>query len=577
MFRMTSTESEQIVREAMELTGAAGPELFNDDSPALAEAHGDGIYLVGLIGGKEVGKSALVNALAGAAITGETSHGPGTQMAVAYVHRAHQAEAEALLERAVPGKFQIVPHDVAKLGGQVLLDLPDIDSRFASHLEITRQTLRQMLFPIWIQSVEKYADVQPQNLLQKVAAGNDPGNFLFCLNKMDQVPPDQAAELRDDFARRIQRVLGLAEPPRVYMISARKPGEFDLPELAKSLSRERSADSLAESRELATRRRQRTLLAWLTKQNLPGKTQQLARLDDLASDLLGQRLGIPLVEGVVPRMIDDPVYRMVMTDGVFVRRVARWPIVNVLHTLLLPLRFVIRENAAAGSFLGGEEALVDAHLKIAGRPIAMPIQSAFAQLYQSDPSVAGLYANKKLWEPMEAESAQGRLRQELVETLRRQREVVLTKLSGKSGVIAPVFRFLLTVGALLWFPFIQPVLQIILNSKSVIGTARDVGVLAVQVFSAASLLQNAVFLIIWYLLIWSLLRWSTRRRVDRLLSKWKKADDADDSLNLTTRTLAWIEGLLEPIHRKRNAMEGLAKKVETMQAELGEESQRDAA
>ena len=129
---------------------------------------------------------------------------------------------------------------------------------------------------------------------------------------------------------------------------------------------------------------------------------------------------------------------------------------------------------------------------------------------------------------------------------------------------------------MLWFPFIQPVLQILLNSKSVIGTARDVGILAVHVFSAASLLQNAVFLIIWYLLIWSLLRWRTRRRVDRLLSKWEKADDADDSLNLTTRALGWIDALLEPIHRKRNAMEGLAKRVETMKMEISEES-RNAA
>jgi hypothetical protein len=573
---MNSSESEQIVRETMELTGVSGPELFSDDSPALAETHDGPIYLVGLIGGKEVGKSALVNALAGAAITDETSHGPGTQTAVAYVHRAHQAEAAALLEQAVPGKFRIVAHDAGKLGGQVLLDLPDIDSRFTSHLEITRRMLRHMLFPIWIQSVEKYADVQPQNLLGKVAAGNDPGNFLFCLNKMDQIPPDQAAELREDFAGRIGRVLGLASPPRVYMISAKRPGEFDLPELSKLLSREKSADSLAESRELATRRRQRTLLSWLTRQNLPDRALQLARLDDHATDLLNQRIGIPLVETVVPRMVDDPVYRTVMTDGVFMRRVARWPIVNVLHTLLLPLRFVIRENAAAGSFFGGEEALVDAHLKIAGGSVATPLQSAFAQLYQSDPSIAGLYAGKKLWEPMEAATAQSRLRQELIEALRLQRETVLAKLSGKSGVIAPLFRFLLTIGALLWFPFIQPVLQILLTGKSVIATARDVGILAVQVFSAASLLQNAVFLIIWYALIWSLLRWSTRRRVDRLLSRWKSAENADDSLNLTTRTLAWIDGLLEPIHRNRNATEDLVKRVETMRAELGEEV-RDAA
>lgn len=56
-----------------------------------------------------------------------------------------------------------------------------------------------MLFPVWIQSVEKYADIQPLNLLAKVAAGNDPGNFLFCLNKMDQVSAEEAEELREDF------------------------------------------------------------------------------------------------------------------------------------------------------------------------------------------------------------------------------------------------------------------------------------------------------------------------------------------------------------------------------------------
>src|SRR5580658_3081263 len=132
-----TADVEQLVRETIELTGAEQPRLLDRDAPVLEagalDAGVDDFYLVGLIGGKEVGKSALVNALAGAAITDETSHGPGTQMAVAYVHRAHQAEAAALLERAVPGKFRIVPHDVAKLGGQVLLDLPDIDCRFASH------------------------------------------------------------------------------------------------------------------------------------------------------------------------------------------------------------------------------------------------------------------------------------------------------------------------------------------------------------------------------------------------------------------------------------------------------------
>jgi hypothetical protein len=424
--------------------------------------------------------------------------------------------------------------------------------------------------------VEKYADIQPLNLLAKVAAGNDPGNFLFCLNKMDQVSAEEAGELREDFSGRIQRAVSLANRPRVFMISAKRQKEFDLPELVKLLSREKSADALAQSRELAARRRGRSLLDWLGRQDLPGRAAQLRRLDELASDILDQRVGVPLVEGIIPGMIDDPVYRMVMTDGVFARRVSRWPIVNVLHALLSPLRFVLRENAAAGSFFGGEEGLIEAHLKIGGGSIATPVQSAFAQLNQSDPAVAGLYAGKKFWEPMEASMAEGRLRQSLVETVRAQRGVALRKLSGRNGIIAPVVRVVLTIGALLWFPLVQPLLEAMLSGQSVFASSREAAVVFVKIFSAAYLLESAVFLLIWYLVIWGLLRWSTRRRVDRLLGRWKSADDREDSLNLTTRALGWIGELLEPIQRRRERMEELAKRVGELREELGEES-RSAA
>lgn len=561
----------------MELTGASAPALLDPDAPVLeSDTDQAGIYLVGLIGGKEVGKSALVNALVGSPITDETSHGPGTETVVAYVHRARQAEAEQLLQRAAPGKFRIVPHDQSRLGGQVLLDLPDIDSRFTSHVELTRKMLRHMLFPIWIQSVEKYADIQPQNLLAKVAAGNDPKNFLFCLNKADQLPAnDQAQDLREDYARRMGLVLSLDSPPRVFLISARRPTEFDLPELSRLLSREKSPDSLAESRDLAVHRRMGTLMAWLIDQDLPGRSARLARLDDEAAELLSQRLGVPLVETAVPAMTDDPAYRMVMTDDVFARRVARWPIVNLLHSLLSPLRMLIRENAAAGSFFAGPQALVDAHLKIPAGPVATLIQSAFGQLYQSDPAIAGLYSHKKLWEPMESQMAQTRLRRKLTETVQRQRQTIRSKLSGRTGIVAPFIRILLTIGALLWFPFVQPVLQAILTGHSAIGTVRDVGILVVEVISAESLLRNAIFLIIWYLLIWSLLRWGTKHRVERFLTRWKSVDDADDSLNLTTRSLAWIDELLEPIHDARQTAEDLARRVEELRGELA--AQKNAA
>ena len=63
-----NAEIEQLVSDAIDLTGADAPDLLAEDSPALAKpTSGDGedFYLVGLIGGKDVGKSSFVNALVG--------------------------------------------------------------------------------------------------------------------------------------------------------------------------------------------------------------------------------------------------------------------------------------------------------------------------------------------------------------------------------------------------------------------------------------------------------------------------------------------------------------------------------
>ena len=95
----------------------------------------------------------------------------------------------------MPGQYRIVTHELPALPRQVLLDLPDIDSHFASHLQVTRTMLRHMLFPVWLVSIEKYADLQPQRMLSRVADGNAPNNFIFCLNKVDQLPRDSAAAL----------------------------------------------------------------------------------------------------------------------------------------------------------------------------------------------------------------------------------------------------------------------------------------------------------------------------------------------------------------------------------------------
>ena len=157
------TELTQLVHDTVATLGSTPPALLADDAVAL-RTDAAPFYLVGLIGGKDVGKSALVNALAGAEITRVTSFGEGTAAAVAYAHRSIAGALKAMLDRDVPGRYTLIAHDQPSLTRQVLVDLPDFDSRYQSHLELTRTLLRRNEYPIWVQSIEKYADLTPQQM-----------------------------------------------------------------------------------------------------------------------------------------------------------------------------------------------------------------------------------------------------------------------------------------------------------------------------------------------------------------------------------------------------------------------------
>lgn len=586
---------EQLVRETMEVTGAARPALMEDDAPVLSEdalslSDDRPFYLVGLIGGKDVGKSALVNALAGRGITPSSSYGPGTEGVIAYAHLSQTDAMRELLEREVPGQFRIVTHEIPSLRRLVLLDLPDIDSHFASHLQVTRTMLRHMLFPIWIVSVEKYADRQPQQMLLKVAAGNAPDNFVFCLNKIDQLTgfriagperkapvgdgnpwepdPDAAAELRDDFAGRLQRTLSLAGPPRVYMISATHPEAFDLPELRETLIRERSTQDVRKSQELAARRQDRSLLAWLDGQQLPVRAQRLARLQQDAEDMAAHRIGGPLLEEVIPRLLEDPATRGAMADEILTERVARWPVVRLVHTLLAPLFVVLRgatsRNAAP---LQTPQGLVDIAMRETGYSASDLVQTTFAQLRQSQPTFGELYAHNRLWEQMSADLAAAELRRTLGGTVQRQRDAARQRLSRGQRYGTPV-RWLLTIGAVLWFPFIQPVLHGLLAAPDIVHSFRQVAMLAVEVLGVNYLLSSVGFLVLYFVALWLALRWNTQRRVARLMGNWQTSAPTDPSLNLSTQTLQWIDGLLAPLRQARERMESLATRAAQMREQV---------
>jgi GTPase Era involved in 16S rRNA processing len=558
-----TTEWEQLVRETVEMTGSAPPQLFDEQAPVLTQnaLSASDFYLVGMIGGKDVGKSALVNALTGQSITPSTSFGPGTETVIAYAHESQQNALRRLLDSEMPGQYRLVTHSIAQLSRQVLLDLPDIDSHWLTHVEITRKMLRHLLFPLWVQSVEKYADLQPQNLLSKVAQGNDATNFIFCLNKADQVSPAAIEELREDYSRRIGRTLKI-DPPKVWMLSAVAAEKFDLPELQKLLSNQKPVDGVRQSQSLAVRQQNRSLGAWLDSQDLPGRADRLGRMLRDAEELLSERVGVPLLERSLPGMADDPASRMALTDEVLSARCGRWPIVNLVHVLLTPVLAVVRRNVGAtrSILLPDAEALVDAHLQSGGSSLATVVRGTFAQLQQTQPQVSELYRNRKLWEDMTAESAVVHLRATLADTITRQRDAIRQRLVGKAWVITAPLRWILTIGAVLWFPFIQPICQTLLT-KDLTHSTHDIVLLTVNIFSVNQLLQNLTFLAMYFFLLWIILRWDTQRRIERLARRWKAYGS---EMSLQGVAVQWMDDLLEPIRSSHEKARSLAERAKNM-------------
>jgi GTPase Era involved in 16S rRNA processing len=573
-----SANLEQLVKEVIDLTGADRPVLYEDDAPVLSDealgtAEGEGFYLVGLIGGKEVGKSAMVNALVGKQITQSTSFGEGTQIVTAYAHATQTTALRELLDREVPGRYQIVTHEIPRLLRQILLDLPDIDSHWAEHVEVTRRMLRQMLFPIWMQSVEKYADIQPQQLLAKVAAGNAAGNFVFCLNKVDQLMkqegPEAAKELREDYARRIAKVLNLPEPPRVFMVSAVHPQEYDLPALRDTLGQQKTVEEVDQSKQAAARQQGSSVLGWIRRQNLPEQAERLARIQQDAEDRINDRLGLPLLERCVPAMLDDPSHRMAVLDDCLKQRAARWPFVGIVQGLAMPLTAMFRRRLALDQqrSLEGPEVLVEQYMRPNGRDLSQGIQTTFAQLQQSQPMVSSLYRGLKFWEARQADLAAADLLRNLADTLARQRAVIAKRVAGRSGKVGGAVRWSLTIGALIWFAILQPILHAALQPEPV-ATVRAIALEIVNALSVTFLLKTLTFMILWFVIIWLMVRWDTARRVDRQLQRWKTSDTLDPGLSLPGQMMDWLGTLTEPIRAARERLEGLVRRAEELEGEL---------
>jgi predicted GTPase len=184
---------------------------------------GEGFLTIGLLGGTGVGKSTIMNALAGADVASTSYRRPHTDQVLIYRHAATFLPSEL---QKTPVPWREITHQVDAIRQILLCDLPDFDSLLGSHRDHVIRFLDHLDVLVWVVTPEKYADERFYAFLRQVQKAKQ--NFYFVLNKADLLFEGQTMEAGYDRLTKVtnnfQEYLTGNEisHPVVYSISAQQ-------------------------------------------------------------------------------------------------------------------------------------------------------------------------------------------------------------------------------------------------------------------------------------------------------------------------------------------------------------------
>ena len=162
-------------------------------------------YVLALVGGTGVGKSSLLNALAGDAVSTASARRPTTSEPVAWVP---DEEANALAPvLAWLGVDEIRTHTAGGLGSVAILDLPDMDSVEPAHRERVEAVLPRVDAVAWITDLEKYGDAVLHDAFLRTWVPRLDRQAIV-VNKVDRLHGDDRSRVRRDLEVDLDRRLG---------------------------------------------------------------------------------------------------------------------------------------------------------------------------------------------------------------------------------------------------------------------------------------------------------------------------------------------------------------------------------
>lgn len=162
--------------------------------------------IVAFIGGTGVGKSSLLNRLAGQAVAKAGVERPTSREVTLYHHQSLQLQH---LPGSLPlAKTRISQHDNSQNAHIVWIDMPDFDSVEQANKALVFEWLPHIDVLVYVVSPERYRDNKAWQLLQ---AEGGKHAWLFVMNQWDRAVTSQF----EDFKQQLSKA-GFADPLVLY-------------------------------------------------------------------------------------------------------------------------------------------------------------------------------------------------------------------------------------------------------------------------------------------------------------------------------------------------------------------------
>ncbi len=191
LLQHTQTWAQQAYEQGW-LTEETVQPLNTPEIPRLTETQGMRPLMVAFMGGTGVGKSSLLNRLAGKAIAKAGVARPTSKEVTLFHHR------EITLPTLPLTDICVAHHDDAAQKNIVWIDMPDFDSTDAHNKTLVLQWLPHVDVLIYVVSPERYQDEKAWQLLLAEGASHA---WLFVMNQWDRGQIEQAA----DFEKQLKR------------------------------------------------------------------------------------------------------------------------------------------------------------------------------------------------------------------------------------------------------------------------------------------------------------------------------------------------------------------------------------